>query len=128
MSLTPPPRRGGKMESKSQNGHPQESGNCHYQQKVPRNFPTLTSYLVFRKRNGVVSIRSTLMLSRLAPSALYWDLQRYESLVATRNARIAKYQPSLKFQHAVETQIYIDVIAAPWFLSWDPNNDTVFLR
>ncbi|GFX39001.1 uncharacterized protein TNCV_5055421 [Trichonephila clavipes] len=50
---------------------------------------------------------------------------RYESLVAARNAKIFKYQPILESLRAAGKPPYLDVIVVGALGSWDSKNDTV---
>ncbi|GFW84053.1 reverse transcriptase domain-containing protein [Trichonephila clavipes] len=96
---------------------PSYMGSMSINKKFPCTSPSLIADLVLRGSGGeTVIVDFTVAFE-----------DRYESLVAARNAKIFKYQPILESLRAAGKPAYLDAIVVGALGSWDPANDTVLL-
>ncbi|GFV08514.1 retrovirus-related Pol polyprotein from type-2 retrotransposable element R2DM [Trichonephila clavipes] len=97
---------------------PSHLGTITINKKFPGISSTLIPDLVLRKHDGeTVIVDFTVAFE-----------DRYDSLVAARNAKLLKYQPILESLRAAGKPAYLDAIVVGSLGSWDPANDTVLLR
>ncbi|GFV96090.1 reverse transcriptase domain-containing protein [Trichonephila clavipes] len=111
-------RRHDAIQTRVSKAIPSHLGTITINKKFPGISSTLIPDLVLRRHDGETIIVDF--------TVAFED--RYDSLVAARNAKLLKYQPILESLRAAGKPVYLDAIVVGSLGSWDPANDTVLLR